>query len=310
MAAAAGVSVTTASAALSRTGRVSESTRLKVQQAAQSLGYRADTSARHLRATTDTPPLIGMVFNPLVFQRRSTFVSEFLMALLDDLATEGIALLQVTPKSRRALAGVPVDALVVLTLTKQDLDPDLLGYGVPIIATHLSQAAHESVKAVLYHRYATIAEQSLDYLRQQGSQQPALLRIGYDFVHINEITDSYQQWCREHDVEPRILTSDRDPDRVRAVVAKAQQEGADGFLDTIGAVGPILDGLRNRSDVPIIAMSGDQASQRLAPFIDLKPTECAHHLSQTLLDLIRNTLPQNQRIIEMPYELRSEPLPD
>ena len=87
----AGVATSTVSRALTIPGRVAEATRIKVEAAAQKLGYTANQTARNLRVGTSRTIMI--VLPDEIYTGASQTVSEVLRATAQSLTERGFSLL-------------------------------------------------------------------------------------------------------------------------------------------------------------------------------------------------------------------------
>ncbi|MFC5379193.1 substrate-binding domain-containing protein [Aquipuribacter nitratireducens] len=153
VAAAAGVSASTASLAFSGAGPVAEATRRRVLDAAQSLGYAGpDPTAASLRRGRSG--VVGVVVGERIRDAfRDPYVATLLDGLVDALAGEGLAILllpmvhDVGGQPAEQYRTAPMDAVVYATGGLPD-DPSLpvvLGRGVPVVAIEGPEAPGASL---------------------------------------------------------------------------------------------------------------------------------------------------------------------
>jgi LacI family transcriptional regulator len=120
-----GLSQTTVSRALNDYPEVNEATRVRVKEAAQRLGYRANASA--LRLATGRAGAIGLVIGGDSSQQFGPHASEYLSGVASRLAREEVDILvspvesdNEIPAFRRLIASKRVDALILGAPTPSD----------------------------------------------------------------------------------------------------------------------------------------------------------------------------------------------
>ena len=173
-----GLSQTTVSRALNGYPEVNEATRLRVAEAAQRLGYRANASARRL--ATGRAGAVGIVYS--ANEGYGPHTSEFLGGLGARLAADEIDVLVSTVESfddelaayRRAIASKKIDAIVLHSPRPNDTRADLLNdLGFPFILHGRTQA--DGPHAWLDIDNVAATERATDHLVSLGHRDIALL---------------------------------------------------------------------------------------------------------------------------------------
>jgi DNA-binding LacI/PurR family transcriptional regulator len=243
VAAAAGVSVTTVSHVLNDKGRVDPATRIRVTQAAQRLGYRANRHARGLRSGRSHALALLL---PVGDDSRSdeALQLDFYMRLAATAAatafTEDYALLLLPPK---IVAGgardFMVDGGIVVDPSPDDPWVSLLhGRGLPVVTIERDLGRPDDPWYVASDVEVS-TRQMLDHLSACGAERIALLVPTSRWGWATETLVAYQAWVAEHGLEPwvvpvamapggrsaeevtrRLLAGDRPPDAVFAVAAR------------------------------------------------------------------------------------------
>lgn len=242
---AAGVSKTTASDALRGQGRVSNSTRDTVLEAAQRLGYTLNRSARSLRtATTGT---IGL-YLPQVLVR-----SEYYLAVLHGVANEAAALQYdvtlIFGRDNAPASYVPhVDGIVICDARANDPMVDrLLATRLPVVSLEPIPGGKEPTAMIWTDAIGSISA-LLEELRAGGSLRPGMITTTTAALWPRLAEQAYDDWCDRNAV-PSVRT--------------AAHYGADAStLQQIA--GTLLD---DHPDVDSILCVGDGVAARLSPVI-------------------------------------------
>jgi len=290
----AGVSVGAASLALSGRGRISETTRERVRQAAERLGYAADPVARAMRV--GHLPLVGLVItdlaDPADFEQWSAFWSRVLASLSAAAArrNHGFVLLPRltgTPFTMVPLAGY---AIIGTDVPASEVEA-AIATGLPVLADNLSGDAGAAVRLDFSDEAAVLA--ALDHLRVAGARRPGVLGASLDTAWGRGIIDACTRWteangidCPVVDVESgahpgehavdhlldlgvdAIVTLFTDPGLPLAVAERRNRSiGADLLLV---AVDEDVSGHHSRSDITTVGVDlADVIDRAVDAFIDV-----------------------------------------
>lgn len=169
----ANVSVTTASAALRGTGRVSDETRQRVLDVAAAIGYRKHGGAVALRSGHSG--VLGVVLEPDTLEDNPAnpklFWPRLLNGLFERIAEAGMGLALVSPTRPEPMAAFPLDALLALVGPGRKLPFDV-PFGLPVIGAVRGDPA---VTAWAGHDYQAIARECARHLREQGARRVAIV---------------------------------------------------------------------------------------------------------------------------------------
>lgn len=199
----AGVSKTTASDALSGSGRVSAATRSRISAVAAELGYVPNTAARHLRR--------GRVGSIGLYIPRRVMSLTFYMELAFAAARRAqehdmdLTLLAQTPRATGALQ-LRSDALIIVEpLADDPVAANLLSANVPIVTAGGPRGATPAPVGVLHSDFVTVTHQLLDHLRDAGADRIAYIAPEHFLSEWAMLTRAtYEQWCRDHGRTPHV----------------------------------------------------------------------------------------------------------
>jgi DNA-binding LacI/PurR family transcriptional regulator len=288
---AAGVSRTTASAALGGAGRISESTREHVRTGAAGLGYVANPTARHLQAGRTGS--IGIYISENLFG--FGFYMEFVFGAAQVVRQDAFALtlLAAGPVG-------PVDGVIVVDPMAGDpVVARLIESGRPVVAAERYLDPGPQPVVTIETEYGLAQRELLDHLWERGARAPALLSIPVEFSWKRIMEDVYRTWCAERGVAPRIrvLESGLDGEAVRQVARALLEEpepvdavvaAADGTALGVLAAARDLD-RRVGADL-LVASSIDSPTMRFATpavtAIAAPPREIGADAARVLLDVL------------------------
>lgn len=318
VAAAAGVSVTTVSHVLNDKGRVDPATRIRVAQAAQRLGYRANRHARGLRSGRSHALALLL---PVGDDSRSdeALRLDFYMRLASTAAatafTQEYALLLLPPRIvADGLRDFMVDGGIVVDPAPNDPWVSLLhGHNLPVVTIERDLGRPDDPWYVASDAEAS-ARQMLDHLAACGAERIALLVPSSRWSWASETLVAYQAWVAEHELEPwvvpvamapgersadevtrRLLAGDRPPDAIYAVAARfvpgvlraAKESGRKVPGDLLIAAG--VDSAQAREgDPPVTALDlyperqAEAAVDMLLARLNGEPVEGPRHIPATL----------------------------
>jgi DNA-binding LacI/PurR family transcriptional regulator len=292
VAAAAGVSRTTASDALNGRGRVDVATRERVIDAASRLGYRANLAARRLRSGKTGILALALPTFEAAGEESEAMGLDYYMRLTGAVAAaafaRGYAVVLMPPlRTPGQLNDIPFDGAILS-------DPEAADQ-------RLSQLRARDAPVVTIERDVTRADPYyvatstgpntrlvLDHLAEKGAKRIALLSPDASWAWIAETTETYQTWSRAHQREEivipvplrklegssyevclRLLSAEHRPDALIAVAERYP----------LGALRAATDlGIRVPEDLMIVAGVDSHASAQVKPGItalDLHPERAA-----------------------------------
>lgn len=292
----AGVSRTTASDALRGHGRVSESTRLTVEQSAAELGYRPNTAARSLRsAATGT---IGVHLPEAM-----TKIEYYLQTVYGALEQAGVEEVDVTLITSRRLAGGQspphVDGVILLDPIVDDPVADrLLGLELPVVT--LERAVDAQSTGIVSADHEGAVRALLDHCAAEGSRSPGLLASPAVTDWGARTQQVYRGWCAEQGLEPAIVERPFGSDSAAYAGAARELLAARPETDAIlcgpeGAAIVVVDVLQDLGrtvgrDVRVAALVDNPALALMEPpvtAVDLAPRAAGAACVRLLLDIIR-----------------------
>ncbi|WP_372967849.1 LacI family DNA-binding transcriptional regulator [Microbacterium sp.] len=286
VAAAAGVSISTVSYALSGKRPVSEKTRLRIEAAVQTLGYEPDAGARMLagrrtnifalteplRADTHAPTHMAFVLATAVAARRSGYD---ILLLTDEQASEGM---------NRVAASNLVDAILVLDVAPDDARADIarsvrtptVFIGIPDDANGLTcvDLDFESAGRLAVDRLADAGHDGVTLL---GQTEVAYRKSNFPRRLLHGVQDrSSERGVALEWVTTGVTTTE--PAAVRAAAERALARGVRAFI--VHAVGDVHDvlldtvaahGLTVGADVSVISAAASFDTATLPVPIDTIP---------------------------------------
>lgn len=202
IAAAAGVSRTTASSALSGGGRVSEKTRDRVRAAAEELGYTPHPAARHLRS--GRTGAIGVYLAEVMVSH--LFYMAYTFGVAEAARQDGFAVNLIVPPNHGGpkANALQVDGVIVPDPLPGDQMVDhLLESDIPVVTSEHYVGDGPPPRTTLWTDYASAARLLLDHLWDRGSRRPLLFTAEIEIPVIKAIEDAYRRWCEERDVPQR-----------------------------------------------------------------------------------------------------------
>ncbi|PSL00309.1 LacI family transcriptional regulator [Murinocardiopsis flavida] len=297
----AGVSKTTASDALTGTGRVSPATRDRVMQTATMLGYVPNSSARHLRrAVTGT---IGLHLPEVL--TRSDYYMRFVFGAVDQAAAHGYDLTLITSGHGSVRPRLPrVDGIVLGDPLGGDAAVEhLIGSELPIVTCERFPG-RDVLDGVVRSEHDAALRVLLDHLHDAGARRPALVVSSGESDWAADLGRGYREWCREHRVEPRIRTITFGSGTEAAAPAAADLLSAHPDTDAL-VCGP--DGAAAAA-LPVIRAAGREAGRDLLlascvdspamaeadppiTAIDLRPREAGARCAELLFEVLNGSAP-------------------
>ncbi|MEU3742474.1 LacI family DNA-binding transcriptional regulator [Streptomyces sp. NPDC032198] len=301
VAAAAGVSITTVSDALSGKGRIPDATRRHVREVADRLGYRPSAAARMLR--TGTSGLLGLTVTtygeePFTFTEYSCF-AEMTRAATSAALARGYALVTLPAASRHDVwSNVALDGTVVIGPSDQDpVVSELMRQGLPVVSVGRPAGAPQ-VTAWVDNDHEAAVLGVLDHLADAGARRIGMLTGTTTDTYTGLSTTTYLRWCERvgqdpvyesypaHDPCAGAVAADRllaRPDRPDAVYGLFDPNGAD-LLATARRYG-----LRVPDDLLLVCCSESTMYATTEPpvtTLSLKPKRIGTTAIQLLIDAI------------------------
>jgi DNA-binding LacI/PurR family transcriptional regulator len=296
---AAGVSRTTASAALGAAGRVSDVTRAHVRSIAAGMGYVANPAARHLQA--GRKGAIGLYVPENLFG--FSFYMELVFGAAEISRQDAFALTLIAGQAGAAVAGTVGHVDGVIAVDPVAGDPvmrQLLESRLPVVAAerHLDPGPQPLV--TIETEYGLAQRELLDHLWDRGARAPALLSVPVEFSWKRMVEQIYRAWCGDHGVEPRIAVLGRgaDPEAVRLQARTLLEEdepidaivaAADGTA--LGVLGAARDVGRQVGVDLLVASCIDSLPMRLVTpaitAIEAPPRDIGRDAARVLLDVLR-----------------------
>lgn len=305
VAAAAGVSPTTVSHALSGKGRLPEATRERISAIAEELGYRPNANARNL--VSGKSGLLGIVVSssdesPFGLGDFDYFV-QLLSAATGAAVERGRALVVAGLRSGTdAFGQVDVDGAIVVDPVSNDPLLDNLDFaGVPVVTTGRRDGPPRNDRPECWvdndHLKAT--ESILSHLEGRGARRIGLISTSPVTSYTREAIRGYEHWCESRRQDPmtvlvegpinegagfkaaeRLLENDEPPDAIYAT------------LDQL-ALGALLASRAKSMSVPkdvmIAGCTDSHASAWADPpltAVTLNPEEIGRAAVSSLIELI------------------------
>ncbi len=201
----AGVSRTTASAALGGSGRIGEETRRHVLAVAQAMGYEVNRLAQNLRS--QRAGAIAVYLPPDSSDHE--YYLAFAFGVVDG-ATEHETPVVLIPNgtTETSLARDHVDGYIVVDAI--DDDPQLariLATGKPVIAAEPLPPGSPAPAGLVEIDHCRAVTALLDHLRAQGAQRPALIAPSLDTAWARQVDRAHRTWCAATGVGRRVAST-------------------------------------------------------------------------------------------------------
>ena len=294
----AGVSVPTASRALSGLGRVSEETRERVLQAAQDLDYRPDPSARSLRLGRSR--LVGLVVGSYRPDERLRPETLFWQAVLDaaahQCAARGYGLVVIPPGDVALMRSLPLDGIAVVSVVDDASTlAAALALGVPVLGNDQSGARPPLTVDVDRPR---MIRDCLDYLVSAGARRPGVLTFAADVVYSGMTTSAHAQWQADREVVSPLMHVDlADSSGLRRAAVALADGGCDAILTEVPDGLAVIEALAQTGravpeDVQVLAIQepSPEAVARGLSTVSRSPGQLARDAVDALIEAIEGRL--------------------
>ncbi|MCB0830609.1 MAG: LacI family DNA-binding transcriptional regulator [Solirubrobacterales bacterium] len=305
VAAAAGVSPTTVSHALSGKGRLPDETRQRIASIAEELGYRPNVNARNL--VSGKTGLLGIVVSasqetPFGLGDFDYFI-QLLSAATGAAVERGRALVVEGVRSGPdAFGTVEVDGAIVVDPVSDDPLIDALDRAnVPVVTTGRRDRPPAGGRPECWvdNDHVEATEEILAHLESHGAKKVGLISTAPVTSYTRDAISGYKAWCSLHGQEPMISTVEG-PINEGAGFRAAEElldlaDPPDAIYATLDqlALG-VLAAARARSltvpdDLMVAGCTDSQASAWADPPLTavlLNPEEIGRSAVSTLIDLI------------------------
>jgi DNA-binding LacI/PurR family transcriptional regulator len=311
----AGVSATTVSLILNEKGSFPDTTRARVLEAVEQLGYRPHPAARSLAG-------VGTRVIALAFSHRRgmpfplTDVDYFARAIH---AATGAALVRdyslvlapPTPQTD-VWSRLPLDGVVIFDPVLGDPVPAALRQrSTPMVVVGRDPNGDFDDPCVDNDAAAATAI-ALDHLWDVGTRRPALVTAPLMDAFVEDCGRSYRAWCAERSIEPLEWVAappwERAPgdDLSGLLRAHVPPDGVVALEDDLGietaAVASTL-GIRIPDDLKVVAFSDREIFPGVAlTSVQLDPATTARTAVDMLIDLIENG-GLDERVLDIPVRL-------
>ncbi|MDT0318893.1 LacI family DNA-binding transcriptional regulator [Streptomyces millisiae] len=314
---AAKVSPSTASEALSGTGRMTEATREAVIRAARALDYRPNAVARGLR----TGILRSIALHHVHAGDRfaSDYFREFVTGVLDGTQAQDYDLTLLSSNPAVPRNRVPrVDGVIIADPIADDLRAhELLRSGLPVVAGEHFPPGMPTCPVVAADHGAALRE-ILDHALREGARRPAFVGPDANSGWGVLLRAEFLAWCEEHDL-PGITRESRflnlsvaehtamltelllgEPEIDLLVVSS--EAIALGALDALRALGRAPG-----ADVLLACCGEGRTLSAVTPTVtgvDMRPRELGLRCAQLLIRLIEEDESPAERTTVLPARVR------
>jgi DNA-binding LacI/PurR family transcriptional regulator len=304
VAAAAGVSTTTVSHALSGKGRLPEATRERVREVAGQLGYRPNVSARKLGGgSTGLLALAVSQVEDLTFQLGDFDYFASLIRYATTAALDRGYALALAPAAdvEGALHKIPADGAIVVDPVPDDASVTYLrSQGVPIVTTgRLLDGGGED--HWVDNDHVAGVRKVLDHLHAVGARRIALVAPRTFASYIVDVRAGYSGWCADHGCEEIVGIAPDVTETGGFEVSTELLERADppdaiyAALDRL-AIGVLLAAtakeVRVPEDLRVAACTDSVAAQTARPpltTLGLDPERIGREAIGMLIDLVEGS---------------------
>lgn len=320
VAAAAGVSVTTVSHALSGKGRVDSETVRKVREAVARLGYQASPAARSLRGNRTGQ--ISILHSRSTAHQVSLIELEYFVRMIAGAsgvaAARGYNLTLQLPAAGSEPDWTLTDGVILVDPISGDpLLQSLRSRNIAVVTT--GRDARSDVKAGMWVDNDNVEAilMVLNHLTDSGAKQVALLTTPADYSYSSETLKAYQDWCRRRGQAPmdrqligginetlgfqatlQLFSGPVRPDAIHCVTDRY----AMGALMAVQSLGLTVPG-----DCRITAGTDSDAARLVVPSLtalDLHPTDVGESAARLLIDEIEGLDHPQQSIVPVNLRMR------
>ncbi len=302
----AAVSAATVSLGLRDKGRMSDETRTRIKDLADQMGYVPNSNARSL--VGGKTHLIALAMPGIGPHPEEMALVHYYFRLLGSAASKALELdySLVVASSSDKPGRVAVDGAVVVDPTVDDPTIeafDRIGLPVVTIGRRADEAGRPRTELVVDNDFSAATSDMLDHLQERGSRAITLLASEPIDSFQRDTIDSYLDWCRRNQAEPRVVMSDSPggPDAAQAAHnVLAGSSRPDGVYATVNTLAEALvehageEGLRVPGDLRVSTCSDGRIATSTTPkltTIDEKPVELGEAAVAMLVSAIRDEEP-------------------
>lgn len=198
-----GVSVGTASEALSGRGRMTPATRDAVRTTAQRLGYRPNALARGLRTGRTYAIGLHRLHAPDNFD--AEYFRELVAGIMDVAVQHDydVSVLSSNPTRRRNVAP-QVDGVIIADPISDDVRAiDLLSSGIPVVSGERFPPGMPASPVVGIDHQSAL-ETLLDHAHDAGVRRPLLYATGPTSGWGIALREAFEAWCEKHSVTGQV----------------------------------------------------------------------------------------------------------
>lgn len=199
------MSRTTASAALSGGGRISDDTRRHVLAVAAEMGYEINRLAANLR--NQRAGAIGVYVPPEATGYE--YYLEFAFGVVDEaMHRETPVVLVPHGTTEASLARDHVDGYIVIDAL--DDDPQLrriLDTGKPVVSAEPLPDGVPAAAGTVSFDHASGIIDLLDHLADRGGRRIAMISPPLDTSWARQVNQAFADWCGRHDRRPTVVTA-------------------------------------------------------------------------------------------------------
>jgi DNA-binding LacI/PurR family transcriptional regulator len=310
VAAAAGVSTTTVSHALSGKGRISEATRRRVREIAAELGYQPSALARRLAGgrVGMLALSVSLVDDPALAVADFDYFLQVMGAATSAALERGYSLAVLPAQGSQSLDRLPLDGAIVVDPVRGDPTVEYLrSHAVPVVTTGRVPDDPDA-KFWVDNDHVAGTHEILRHLEAQGCERIALLSARPVSSYAIDTLEAYRSWCAERDRPERVAIVEDTPSEgaafARALELLQGPDPPDGIYATLDrlALGTLLAAEAHGIDVPgalrIAGCSDSEASRRARPALTaltLNPEHIGEEAVDLLVALIEGEDPGNVR---------------
>jgi len=292
-----GISKTTVADALKGSGRVSEETRQRVQEAARELGYVSNRAARQLRGSSTEA--IALYVPPGV--RNMSFYMPFALGVADQAAGYNYDLTLIAQRPASGESWAHVDGVIIVDAIMDDpVVQSLIRHTVPLVtAGRMAGFPGRRLGGVIEIDYGRMCSAILDGMANLGVARPALIspQPADEYSWSRQIVGGYHQWCTSQGISANAVTLPAFPSsaELEAALQRAvSQPGTDaiifGWQDIAIRAEAILGrlGFRVGENLQLASLVSSQENlhDTYIAGLDLRPYEFGQGAARLLREII------------------------
>jgi DNA-binding LacI/PurR family transcriptional regulator len=314
---AAGVSVTTVSHTLNGKGRLTEETRRRVRSVAEELGYRPNSSARHLKG--GTAGILGISLsqaasNPVGMGDFGYFMK--LHGAASAAAVDlGFALALTAARGPDEDRPNPVDRMPLdggIVIDPVTDDPDvrrLRRRGIPVVTTGRVPGEPADQGTWIDNNHDQAIRRILAHFARRGATRVGLITSEPVTTYTADTLAGYRAWCAEAGAAEIVATT-ANPTEVAGHAAAVQlfdrADPPDALYCTLDhlALGALLAAREREIAIPgqllIAACTDSEESRRVQPAltaVDLQPEEVGRRAVELLVALVEQREAEPRQLV-------------